>query len=272
MTHGTFVSAFVAIVSSGACCALASPVTASFTSGAVAGAGFPEPLAQQAPVSTTNRRSGGGSTGGGFGGTAAASVDISNTDEETLVALTGTANHISEFGYTAAHTQQEVVFSLAEEATYSIANASRTFVNSVSTAFVPVTFQAITGSIVPKTASTGALSSGTYRLKFGAAAGRAGVFSFSVVSEWYNQFTSTGCANTTLDWTLSLKKPCTGDLNTDGVVDDADFSIFAFAYNVLGCAQPEMPAGCPADMNNDGVVDDADFVLFVPGYNALLCP
>ena len=65
---------------------------------------------------------------------------------------------------------------------------------------------------------------------------------------------------------------CPGDINTDGVVDDTDFSIFAGAYNLLDCADPAMPAGCPADINNDGMVDDSDFVIFVAAYNALLCP
>jgi len=272
MNHGHFVSAFVAAASVGTFTALGAPVTASFTSGAVAAAGFPEPLTQQSPVSTTNRRSGGGSTGGGFGGTAFASVEITNSDTNTLIGLTGTAGHVSEFGYTAAHTQQQVVFTLAENAEYSIANLSRTVVSGTTTTFTPVTFQAITGAITTTGPSTGKLIAGTYRLKFGAAAGRANVFSFSVVSEWYNQFTATGCSATVLDWKLTLKKPCTGDLNNDGFVDDADFTLFVAAYNILGCAQPEMPSGCPADFNNDGVVDDADFVLFVPAYNSLICP
>lgn len=66
--------------------------------------------------------------------------------------------------------------------------------------------------------------------------------------------------------------PCIGDLNYDGFVNDADFQIFAAAYNLLDCADPSMPAGCPSDLNKDGVVDDADFVIFVPAYNALVCP
>lgn len=272
MTSGTFVSLCVIASAIGSSISLAGPVSASFTSGSVTGAGFPEPLAQQSPVSTTQKRSGGGSTGGGFGGTAAASIEITNTDTNTLVGISGTANHISDFGYTAAHTQQEVVLSLAEKANYSVANLSRTVVNGTTTPFTPVTFQAITGSITTTSSTTGKLTPGTYRVKFGSAAGRANVFSFSVVSEWYNQFSATGCANTVVDWKLTLKKPCTGDLNNDGVVDDTDFTRFVSAYNILGCAQPEMPAGCPADFNNDGVVDDADFVLFVPAYNALICP
>jgi hypothetical protein len=66
--------------------------------------------------------------------------------------------------------------------------------------------------------------------------------------------------------------PCPADLNADTFVDDADFVIFADAYNTLDCADPAMPAGCPADLNADNVVDDLDFVLFAAAYNELLCP
>jgi hypothetical protein len=65
---------------------------------------------------------------------------------------------------------------------------------------------------------------------------------------------------------------CTGDLNGDGQVDDADFVLFVVGYNILSCADPSMPAGCPADLNHDGFVDDSDFVLFVAAYNTLVCP
>lgn len=63
---------------------------------------------------------------------------------------------------------------------------------------------------------------------------------------------------------------CPGDLNGDRMVDDADFAIFAGAYDTLVC--PEDPAPCPADLNDDAVVDDADFVIFAQAYDALLCP
>ncbi|MBS0191966.1 MAG: hypothetical protein U0573_04495 [Phycisphaerales bacterium] len=65
---------------------------------------------------------------------------------------------------------------------------------------------------------------------------------------------------------------CTGDLNGDCVVDDADFSIFVVAYDILECGASEMAPGCPADLNHDGFVDDADFSLFVVAYDALVCP
>lgn len=65
--------------------------------------------------------------------------------------------------------------------------------------------------------------------------------------------------------------PCPGDFNIDGVVDDADFVIFAASYNILDCADPAMADGCPGDMNGDGIVDDADFSLFVFAYDNFVC-
>lgn len=68
-------------------------------------------------------------------------------------------------------------------------------------------------------------------------------------------------------------KRCIGDLNGDGLVDDDDFVIFAFAYDQLLCPTfPALYGCCPADLNGDGVVDDADFVHFSPAYDALVCP
>lgn len=64
---------------------------------------------------------------------------------------------------------------------------------------------------------------------------------------------------------------CTSDFTCDGGVDDSDFSIFVFGYNILDCADPAMPTNCPADVNGDGFVDDHDFSLFAAAYNLLLC-
>ncbi len=71
---------------------------------------------------------------------------------------------------------------------------------------------------------------------------------------------------------IGLAAGCPCDLNHDGLVDDADFSIFVVSYDTLECADPTMPAGCPADFNGDGVVDDVDFQVFVPAYDDLICP
>ena len=75
-----------------------------------------------------------------------------------------------------------------------------------------------------------------------------------------------------LDIEIIAAGSCTGDLNNDQLVDDADFAIFVTAYNLLDCADPGMPPGCPGDLNQDGVVDVADFAIFVPAYNELVCP
>ncbi len=73
-------------------------------------------------------------------------------------------------------------------------------------------------------------------------------------------------------WTRPVPLACPGDLNGDSQVDDADFVIFAAAYNLLVCEDPSMPAGCPADLTHDGLVDDGDFVEFVQAYDRLICP
>ncbi|HEX8876361.1 MAG TPA: hypothetical protein VF777_06405 [Phycisphaerales bacterium] len=268
----TRIASVLAGLSMTAAVALAAPVSATLTAGSVSGAGFPEPLIQQNKVSTTIKRSGGGSTGGGFGGTASAFLEVGNSGGATNVALTGSAAHTNEFGYTAAYTDAAVVLTLTEAATYTITNLSTTQVNSVSTAFNPVTFESANGFINAFTATRGELSPGTYRLRFGVAAAQPFTFSFSLVATWYNQFNATGCANTNVNWTITLRKPCHGDINFDTLVDDLDFQSFAVAYDILGCAQPGMPQGCPADFNNDGVVDDFDFQMFVVSYNELVCP
>lgn len=71
---------------------------------------------------------------------------------------------------------------------------------------------------------------------------------------------------------ISVAPPCSTDFTCDGEVNDADFVVFAAAYNILDCADPAMAAGCPADFNQDGAVDDADFVQFVTAYSLLDCP
>ncbi len=64
---------------------------------------------------------------------------------------------------------------------------------------------------------------------------------------------------------------CAGDLNRDGVVDDADFVLFVAEYDILDCADGAIPVGCPGDLNGDLVVDDGDFSVFVVGYDGLVC-
>lgn len=65
---------------------------------------------------------------------------------------------------------------------------------------------------------------------------------------------------------------CPSDLNKDGSVDDADFSLFVQAYDVLDCGDVSMAFGCPSDFTYDTIVDDSDFVVFIAAYDVLLCP
>ncbi|MBX3379917.1 MAG: hypothetical protein KF805_07465 [Phycisphaeraceae bacterium] len=62
------------------------------------------------------------------------------------------------------------------------------------------------------------------------------------------------------------------DINADGQVDDSDFVYFVTQYNLMLCADPDMPDACSADFNHDGFVDDADFVVFIPAYNTMVFP
>lgn len=71
--------------------------------------------------------------------------------------------------------------------------------------------------------------------------------------------------------TVNITSKCLGDFNLDGFVDDADFIVFVFAYNLLVCNDPAMPAGCPADLNGDTFVDDIDFTIFVQSYDLPVC-
>ena len=62
----------------------------------------------------------------------------------------------------------------------------------------------------------------------------------------------------------AFMKPCPGDLNGDGFVNDDDFQLFATYYDTL--IDPR------ADFTGDGNTDDADFSVFAQNYNELLCP
>jgi hypothetical protein len=72
--------------------------------------------------------------------------------------------------------------------------------------------------------------------------------------------------------TVGTQPPCPADFNADQQVEDADFAVFALAYDIFDCSDPSMPAGCPADLNHDAFVEDADFALFAAAYDALVCP
>jgi hypothetical protein len=58
--------------------------------------------------------------------------------------------------------------------------------------------------------------------------------------------------------------PCTGDLNTDGLVDGADIGILTSAWNTTGESAPG------SDVNGDGQVNGADLGLLLSAWG--FCP
>lgn len=58
--------------------------------------------------------------------------------------------------------------------------------------------------------------------------------------------------------------PCPADLNNDNQVDNADFVIFADAYNEF--------VSMGGDLDGDGLTDNADFVTFSNAYATFECP
>lgn len=65
-----------------------------------------------------------------------------------------------------------------------------------------------------------------------------------------------------------------GDFNGDAKPDIASVRLSQsapFTVRVLLNTTPNPAAACPADLNSDAMVDDADFVIFVAAYNELLC-
>ncbi len=93
----------------------------------------------------------------------------------------------------------------------------------------------------------------------------------TVTTTYYARW-ETSCGVSSCASVLVTVRSCPADFNCDGLVEDADFVLFASAYNVFDCSDPSMPAGCPADINGDGFVEDADFVVFASAYDAFFCP
>ena len=80
---------------------------------------------------------------------------------------------------------------------------------------------------------------------------------------WNQRTDGTWMTANALEFVVRVK-PCPGDFNGDGVVEDSDFVLFAGYYDAL-----VDPRG---DLNGDGLTEDGDFVIFAGGYDALVCP
>jgi hypothetical protein len=64
-------------------------------------------------------------------------------------------------------------------------------------------------------------------------------------------------------WVIRLSR-CPADLNGDGLVDDADFSLFVVSYDIF--------LDVAGDFTLDCVTDDRDFSVFAKAYDQLICP
>lgn len=80
---------------------------------------------------------------------------------------------------------------------------------------------------------------------------------------WVVRTDGTVLLSNALDF-ASKMKPCPGDFNGDGFVDDSDFVSFAGYYDTF-----VDPRG---DLTGDGSTDDSDFVQFATAYSQLNCP
>jgi len=153
------------------------PVAASFLGGVIGGAGFPDPLVNNANAMGAASGSGGGSTGNGLAGGATASAAITDQISFTRLRISGTSWHDNSNGYTSAVSQTALVFELTEAANYSISNTST--ITSSSTGLVsslsPVILTELTGTIAGDAVS-GVLSPGTYQLRFAVMAGNQSAF------------------------------------------------------------------------------------------------
>lgn len=255
------------------CAPLGAAIDVSMTDGGFVGAGYPGPLRSQWQAVSARSGSGSGSTGGGLGGTASVSVVIQ--DDASLVAggttlhLTGSAQHLVEAGYTAVMSStgfvmEPIVLTLAEEAAYTVSNASTAIAvaGGAPTPVVPVRITALTGTI-DGDASSGVLSPGTYALDVWIGAFAPDLFTVGDPAEeirqaGYASFLASGLFQTSADWSLHLA-PVVHCLPTDqdcnGVVDTGDVALALLDFGPC----PD----CPSDVDGSGEVDFGDIALIM---------
>lgn len=130
----------------------------------------------------------------------------------------------------------------------------------ISTTLVPTLNIAAGSSLAGQVAFDSTQTAGTYQVVY------------TIATSDQNLPGAIALPSLTLTVLGTIQASCPGDLNGDQYVDDADFVIFAAAYELLDCTDPGMPAGCPSDLNADLYVDDSDFVMFAAAYEALICP
>lgn len=104
----------------------------------------------------------------------------------------------------------------------------------------------------------------SFRVEYFAGAGDTTGKSVSLNYASLGALNTPAFARRTIPATAFRIESCRADLNRDNVVDNADFAIFALAYNAF--------ASFEGDLNDDARTDSNDFVIFADAYGDLLCP
>jgi hypothetical protein len=181
--------------------ALAGPLGSGFVGGNLRAAGFPDPLRQNPTnVVTLKSGSGGGSTGGGFAGFAESSVQITDSDIDSTVAVSGIASHFNFDGYTAAYTNQPLMLAITKSTRFAITDNSRTNDGPLRM----VSFEAMSGRITETAPGVGTLDAGTYSIRYGVGGGKVNQFGPTVLTEWYGGYGNNTAHGSNLNWQLRL--------------------------------------------------------------------
>ncbi|MFN7161816.1 MAG: hypothetical protein ACK4NB_02005, partial [Fimbriimonadales bacterium] len=121
---------------------------------------------------------------------------------------------------------------------------------------VPLTLELIQGNAMVQTIATTLDAYG----KFSERVNTLGTYTVRARAAKYLPITVSGVSIASQGFAyLNLNFPTLGDVNGDGVIDDADLLAVLFAF---GSSDTE------ADLNNDGVVDDADLLLVLFNFGA----
>ncbi|MGD9690366.1 MAG: hypothetical protein AB7K52_13895 [Phycisphaerales bacterium] len=222
---------------------------ARFVAGSLTGTGFPIPLNTSLTLVQSRSGAGSGSTGGGL---ASAAVQMRDEGPQTIIHVTGEAEHTLVDGFTAVGTVEEIVFEVLDPVDFTISNLS-TSTNTVTQSvgsYVPATLRALPGlgTITGDAATAGHLAPGRYGLSVYVESRPQGFndpFFFEVVA----------------DWRLTLSpEPCRQDFNGDGAVNADDLGDY------INCYFPVLSCLGEADFNRDGEVNADDLGDFINLY------
>lgn len=190
---------------------LASNALASFqVEGSIWGGGFPGGGQDSVWTSIGSQGgTGGGTTGAGFG---RITVEV-QPGTASLIRLTGSASHVSEFGgHSSAYTRnqdtgqlQGLLLTLDAAVNYSIVSSAQAFTADGSFAITPVRLIAESGTMTSLDGVTGTLSAGTYRIEAVISA-FGNYFDQGFLPLWsgYGSLQGAVVTSATMDWSLTM--------------------------------------------------------------------